>query len=302
MRTAQDGRGYIRVLAAAKLVESPRLYATFLLFLLSKLFEELPELGDAEKPKLVFFLDEAHLLFKDAPAALLERVEQVVRLIGSKGVSVYLVTPNQFDVPDAVSRELGNRVQHGLRAFTPAEQKRVKSAARTFRKNPSIDTEQAIMELGLGEALVSTLDFKGQPCMVERTLIRPPSSRVGPITNAERRAVIEASPVEGVYDKAEERVSAYEQLQKRGEEPAEAQAEAVEEKAKDTVGGSSSGFSTSLGKAIGRPGVPIATHLSENAVHPSSLHDGYLRQRRWPWWQTWLLILFIVLLYWLTRP
>ncbi len=200
MRTTRDGRGYISVLAADKLMESPRLYATFLLFLLSELFEKLPEVGDPDKPKLVFFFDEAHLLFNDAPKALLEKVEQVVRLIRSKGVGVYFVTQNPLDIPDTVSRQLGNRVQHALRAFTPLEQKAVKAAAHTFRKNPKIDTERAIMELGIGEALVSTLDAKGQPSMVERTLVRPPNSRVGPITDADRKAVINASPVRGEYD------------------------------------------------------------------------------------------------------
>ena len=196
-------------------MESPRLYATFLLFLLSELFEQLPEVGDPDKPKLVFFFDEAHLLFRDAPKALLEKVEQVVRLIRSKGVGVYFVTQNPLDIPDTVSRQLGNRVQHALRAFTPLEQKAVKAAATTFRKNPKIDTEQAIMQLGIGEALVSTLDEKGQPSMVERTLVQPPNSRVGPITEAERKAIINASPVKGVYDETEDRVSAYETLQKR---------------------------------------------------------------------------------------
>ncbi len=222
MRTARDGRGYISVLAADKLMESPRLYATFLLFLLSQLFEKLPEVGDPDKPKLVFFFDEAHLLFRDAPKALLEKVEQVVRLIRSKGVGVYFVTQNPLDIPDTVSRQLGNRVQHALRAFTPMEQKAVKAAATTFRKNPKIDTEQAIMQLGIGEALVSTLDEKGQPSMVERTLVRPPNSRVGPITDAERKAVINASPVRGEYDEREERESASEILQKRTEDRSEA--------------------------------------------------------------------------------
>ncbi|MGH6832988.1 MAG: helicase HerA-like domain-containing protein, partial [Methyloceanibacter sp.] len=166
MRTARDGRGYISVLAAERLMESPRLYATFLLFLLSELFEEMPEVGDPDKPKLVFFFDEAHLLFEDAPEALIDKVEQVVRLIRSKGVGVYFVTQNPLDIPDTVSRQLGNRIQHALRAFTPAEQKAVRSAAQTFRKNPKIDTEQAIMQLGIGEALVSSLDQKGQPTMV----------------------------------------------------------------------------------------------------------------------------------------
>ena len=194
MRTARDGRGYISVLAADKLMECPRLYATFLLWLLSELFEQLPEVGDPDKPKLVFFFDEAHLLFEDAPKALLEKVEQVVRLIRSKGVGVYFVTQNPLDIPDTVSRQLGNRVQHALRAFTPREQKAVKAAATTFRANPDFDTEKAIMELGIGEALVSTLDEKGQPSIVQRTLVRPPNSRVGPITDAERNKVIAAEP------------------------------------------------------------------------------------------------------------
>jgi uncharacterized protein len=215
MRTGRDGRGYISVLAADKLMSAPRLYATFLLFLLSELFEELPEVGDPDKPKLVFFFDEAHLLFRDAPKALLEKVEQVVRLIRSKGVGVYFVTQNPLDIPDNVSRQLGNRVQHALRAFTPAEQKAVRAAAQTFRKNPKIDTEQAIMELGIGEALVSTLDEKGQPTVAERTFVKPPNSRVGPITEEERKAVIAASPVKGVYDERHDRESAYEILNQR---------------------------------------------------------------------------------------
>src|SRR5262249_2981605 len=164
----------------------------FLLFLMSELFEELPEVGDPDKPKLLFFFDEAHLLFKDAPKALLEKVEQVVRLIRSKGVGIYFVTQNPLDIPDTVSRQLGNRVQHVLRGFTPLEQKAVTAAATTFRANPAFDTEKAIMELGIGEALVSTLDEKGQPTMVQKTLVKPPNSRVGPVTDAERKAVIRA--------------------------------------------------------------------------------------------------------------
>jgi uncharacterized protein len=218
MRTGRDGRGYIGVLAADRLMSAPRLYATFLLFLLSELFEELPEVGDPDKPKLVFFFDEAHLLFRDAPKALLEKVEQVVRLIRSKGVGVYFVTQNPLDIPDTVSRQLGNRIQHALRAFTPAEQKAVRAAAQTFRKNPKIDTEQAIMELGIGEALVSTLDEKGQPTVAEITWVKPPNSRVGPITEEERRAVIAESPVKGVYDERRDRESAYEILHKRTSE------------------------------------------------------------------------------------
>jgi DNA helicase HerA-like ATPase len=275
MRTTRDGRGYISVLAADKLMESPRVYATFLLFLLSDLFEKLPEVGDPDKPKLVFFFDEAHLLFKDAPKALLEKVEQVVRLIRSKGVGVYFVTQNPLDIPDTVSRQLGNRVQHALRAFTPLEQKAVKAAATTFRKNPKIDTEQAIMELGIGEALVSTLDAKGQPSMAERTLVRPPNSRVGPITEAERKAVINASPVRGVYDDAVERQSAHEILQRRTEERAAAGEAEQKEAAKRSGSGSrSDGFWTTLGKTIIRTGVPMATRVLEKALRSRTRGGG----------------------------
>src|SRR5262245_16119303 len=202
MRTARDGRGYISVLAADKLMESPRLYATFLLFLLSALFEQLPEVGDPDKPKLVFFFDEAHLLFNGAPKALLEKVEQVVRLIRSKGVGVYFVTQNPLDVPDKVLAQLGNRVQHALRAFTPRDRKAVEAAAKTFRQNPKLDTTTAITELGKGEALVSFLEGNGTPSIVERTMIRPPSARVGPITPEERQAVQAKSPLKGKYDQA----------------------------------------------------------------------------------------------------
>ncbi len=179
MRTTYDGQGFINILAADELMKSPRLYATFLLWLLSELFDEMPEVGDPDKPKLVFFFDEAHLLFDEAPKALLQKVEQVVRLIRSKGVGVYFVTQNPLDVPDSVSSQLGNRIQHALRAFSPREQRAVKAAASTFRQNPDLDTEKAIMELGVGEALVSTLMKKGEPSIVQRTLIRPPSSRLG---------------------------------------------------------------------------------------------------------------------------
>ena len=215
MRTDRDGRGCINILAADKLIANPRLYATFLLWMLSELFETLPEIGDPDRPKLVFFFDEAHLLFNDAPKALLEKIEQVVRLIRSKGVGVYFVTQNPLDVPDSVLAQLGNRVQHALRAFTPRDQKAVKSAADTFRPNPKLDTSQVIMELGKGEALASFLEGNGVPSMVERTMIRPPSARIGPVTDAERKAVIANSPVKGKYDTAIDPDSAYEILQKR---------------------------------------------------------------------------------------
>jgi DNA helicase HerA-like ATPase len=271
----RDGRGNISVLSADRLMESPRLYATFLLFLLSELFEEMPEVGDPDKPKLVFFFDEAHLLFKDAPKALLEKVEQVVRLIRSKGVGVYLVTQNPLDIPDTVSRQLGNRIQHALRAFSPTEQKAVKAAATTFRANPAFDTEKAIMELGIGEALVSTLDEKGQPTIVQKTLVRPPSSRVGPITDTEREAVINASPVEGVYDEAEDRESAYEILQKRTAEHTQAEAEAgSDDQAKTKAAGGASrsdGFWTTFGKQIIRSVVPAATRMLEQSIKRGTL-------------------------------
>ncbi len=215
MRKDAEGRGFISILAADKLMATPALYATFLLWLLNALFETLPEVGDPPKPKLVFFFDEAHLLFNEAPRALLERIERIARLIRSKGVGVYFVTQNPLDVPDTVSSQLGNRIQHALRAFTPREQKAVKAAAATFRPNPELDTERVIMELGVGEALVSTLQGKGEPSIVQRTLIRPPSSRLGPLSAEERRAVIAASPVNGVYDQALDRASAHEMLTQR---------------------------------------------------------------------------------------
>jgi hypothetical protein len=219
MKTGRDGRGMINILVADKLMTSPRLYATFLLWLLSELFEELPEVGDPPKPKLVFFFDEAHLLFNDAPKALLEKIEQVVRLIRSKGVGVYFVTQNPLDVPDKVLAQLGNRVQHALRAFTPRDQKAVNAAAETFRPNPDLDTSKVITELGKGEALVSFLEGNGTPTMVERVLIRPPSARIGTITPDERKAISAKSPVRGKYDEAIDRESAHEKLQKRvGEE------------------------------------------------------------------------------------
>ena len=230
MRVTRDGRGYMNVLAADKLINSPMLYATFLLWLLSELFEELPEVGDPEKPKLVFFFDEAHLLFADAPPGLLQKIEQTVKLIRSKGVGVYFVTQNPLDVPESVLAQMGNRVQHALRAYTPREQKAVQTAASTFRPNPKFKTEQAITELGKGEALVSVLDPKGVPTIVERTLIRPPSSRLGPITPEERAGLLRNSPVYGEYDKADDRESAYEKLQEMAGKRAEAAAQEREAK------------------------------------------------------------------------
>ena len=215
MATDTQGRGRINVLAADKLMESPRLYATFLLWLLSELFQELPEVGDLDKPKLVFFFDEAHLLFDEAPDALIAKVEQVVRLIRSKGVGVYFVTQNPLDVPDKVSAQLGNRIQHALRAFTPREQKAVRTAAETFRQNPAFSTEEAITQLAVGEALVSMLHGKGVPTMVQRTLVRPPEARVGPLKPDERATLVNTSPLAGKYDEAVDRFSAYEKLRGR---------------------------------------------------------------------------------------
>jgi DNA helicase HerA-like ATPase len=228
MRTATDGRGIISILAADQLMQSPRLYATFLLWMLSELFEELPEVGDPDKPRLVFFFDEAHLLFDDAPKALIDKVEQVVKLVRSKGVGVYFVTQNPIDIPDSVLSQLSNRVQHALRAYTPRDQKAVRVAAETFRVNPEFDTEEAITQLAVGEALVSVLEDKGIPSIVQRTFIRPPFSRVGTITAEERKAVIAASPMDGVYDTMVDRESAYEVLTRKAKKAAE-QAGAAEE-------------------------------------------------------------------------
>jgi uncharacterized protein len=212
MRTTRDGRGYVNIIAAEKLVSSPMLYATFLLWLMSELFQTLPEVGDPEKPSLVFFFDEAHLLFADAPAGLLKKIEQTVKLIRSKGVGIYFVTQNPLDIPDSVLAQLGNRVQHALRAYAPRDQQAVKAAATTFRANPKFNTEKAITELGKGEALVSVLDPKGVPTIVERSFIRPPSGQLGPVTSAQRQATIAASPVAGKYEAMIDRESAYEKL------------------------------------------------------------------------------------------
>ncbi|TCU62815.1 hypothetical protein EDE08_12245 [Bradyrhizobium sp. R2.2-H] len=243
MKTDSDGRGMVNILVADKLMESPRLYATFLLWLLSELFEELPEAGDLPKPKLVFFFDEAHLLFNDAPKALMDKIEQVVRLIRSKGVGVYFVTQNPIEVPDKVLAQLGGRVQHALRAFTPRDQKAVAAAAQTFRPNPKLDTAKVITELGKGEALVSFLEGNGTPSMVERVMIRPPSARIGPITPDERKAIMAASPVKGKYDTAVDSESAYEMLQKRIADTAAT--------ADSPAGGSGGGILGQIGSIVG---------------------------------------------------
>ena len=222
LQTDENGNGIINILASNKLMESPRIYATFLLWLLSELFEQLPEAGDPEKPKLVFFFDEAHLLFDNAPKALQEKIEQVARLIRSKGVGVYFVSQNPLDIPDEVLGQLGNRIQHALRAYTPRDQKAVKAAAQTFRTNPLLDTETEITELGVGEALISFLDEKGRPNIVEKALIRPPFSQIGPIEMPERQRIIQSSLVYGIYEKSVDRESAYEMLKKRAEQASKA--------------------------------------------------------------------------------
>jgi DNA helicase HerA-like ATPase len=251
MQTDSRGRGVINILAAEKLMSAPKLYATLLLWLLSELFEHLPEAGDPEKPKLVFFFDEAHLLFNDAPPALLEKVEQVVRLIRSKGVGVYFVTQNPLDIPDTVLAQLGNRVQHALRAFTPRDQKAVSTAATTLRSNPKLDVEKAITELAVGEALVSMLDENGAPTVVERAFIVPPGSRLGPVSAEERKAIMRESMVAGVYDETVDRESAYEKLTARH---AQAQAEPAPGAADQKSGGILDRIGDLLGGSTGPRG------------------------------------------------
>ena len=258
MKSTYDGRGFVNLLAADKLFQNPRLYATFLLWLLTKLWEEMPEVGDQDKPKLVFFFDEAHLLFDEAPKALLERVEQVARLIRSKGVGVYFITQNPLDVPDTVSSQLGNRIQHALRAYTPREQRAVRAAAETFRPNPELDAERVILELKVGEALVSFLENKGEPSIVQRTLIRPPNGRIGPMSAAERQEARSRSPVEGKYDEAVDRESAHEMLQKRAAQiaeqrkAAEAEAEAKKGSWANVIFGRGPRGGRSLGEQVAR--------------------------------------------------
>ncbi len=220
MQTDENGHGILNILAADQLINSPQVYATFLLWLLAELFEQLPEVGDPDKPRLVLFFDEAHLIFDDAPDALLDKIEQVVRLIRSKGVGVYFITQNPLDIPDTVLAQLGNRIQHALRAYTPHEQKAVRTAAQTFRANPELDTIKVIADLGVGEALVSTLDEKGRPNMVQRTLICPPHSQIGPITPQQRKALMSNSLISGVYEQEIDRESAYEILKSRAEQAA----------------------------------------------------------------------------------
>lgn len=280
MQTGDDGRGVINILAADKLLAAPKLYATFLLWLLSEFYETLPEVGDLDKPKLVFFFDEAHLLFDDAPDALLTKIEQVVRLVRSKGVGVYFVSQNPLDIPDIVLGQLGNRVQHALRAFTPRDQKAVKAAATTFRVNPALDTEAAILELGVGEALISVLDEKGTPTIVRRALIAPPESKLGAITPQERQAVIRGSSFYGHYENAVDRDSAYEMLKQRA---AQIQPELEEVPAQpsamagvmDMAGGLLGAFAKSAARSIG---TQVAREISRGLL--GGIFGGGTRRRR----------------------
>jgi hypothetical protein len=268
MQTA-NGKGVVNILAADKLMHSPKLYATFLLWMLAELFENLPEVGDPEKPKLVFFFDEAHLLFDEAPKALLEKIEQVVRLIRSKGVGVYFVTQNPLDIPESVLGQLGNRVQHALRAFTPKDQKAVKSAAETMRPNPKLRIEQAITELGVGEALVSLLDEKGRPGITERAFVVAPGSRLGPIQDAERQELIAGSAIAGHYEKKVDRESAYEKLKAR---TAEMQAQAPE--AKPASGGAGSVLSDVIFGKTGPRGGKQSKGILESAAQSAARAIG----------------------------
>jgi uncharacterized protein len=280
MQTDSSGRGMINILAADKLMNYPKLYSTFLLWILSELFEHLSEIGDPEKPKLVFFFDEAHLLFNDAPKPLLEKIEQVVRLIRSKGVGVYFVTQNPLDIPETVLGQLGNRVQHALRAFTPRDQKAVRAAAQTMRANPDFNTEKAIMELSVGEALVSLLDENGRPAMVERAFILPPASRIGPATEAERQSIIKSSGLFGNYEQILDRESAYEIINRRTAE-ARATSEAEAEPERGRPGGAGADVMDILGDMLlsrtgprggHRPG--ILESMAKTAARSIGSHVG----------------------------
>ncbi len=277
MQTDAQGRGIINILAADKLMNAPRLYSTFLLWMLSELFEHLPEVGDLDKPKMAFFFDEAHLLFDEAPKPLLQKIEQVVRLIRSKGVGIYFVTQNPLDIPDTVLGQLGNRVQHALRAYTPRDQKAVQAAAETFRPNPLVNTAQAITELGVGEALVSFLDEKGRPNMVERGYVLTPASQIGPISAEERRALIASSLVAGVYEQAIDRESAYERLKGRAvQQPQAAPAPAsqpVPAPADDNAWGASAGRSAPAPASTSRPSGGARMPQPQPAPQPQSQQD-----------------------------
>ena len=276
--TTRGGQGRINILAADRLMQSPRLYATYLLWLLSELFEDLPEVGDPDKPKFVFFFDEAHLLFSDAPKALIDKVEQVARLIRSKGVGVYFITQNPDDVPDDILGQLGNRVQHALRAYTPRDQKALKAAAETFRPNDRFDTEEAIRDVGVGEALVSTLEKKGVPSVVERTLIRPPSSRLGPLEAAERQDILAQSPIAGLYEEAKDRHSAFEALKQRAEaaaaEAEREEAAAEEAKAREFKTARRYSAGASPGRTRSRRNDTIGETLVKEVIRSATSRSG----------------------------
>lgn len=278
MRLDENGHGMVNILASDKLMGAPGLYATFLLWLLSELFEELPEVGDPDKPKLVFFFDEAHLLFDDAPKVLVDKVEQVARLIRSKGVGVYFITQNPADIPEDILGQLGNRVQHALRAFTARDRKNLRLAAETYRENPAFDTETAIREVGVGEALTSMLERKGAPGMVERTLIRPPGSQLGPITDAERKAVMEASPMAGKYETLLDRKSAFEILQARAAKAAAEAEEAEPEEQDDTRSVSEREYSAARRYSGSRVGRSSARSVRKQDSFASAMSEAVIKE------------------------
>ena len=281
MRVDQNGRGLVSLLAAAKLMSNPRLYSTFLLWLMTELFEKLPEIGDPEKPKLVFFFDEAHLLFDNASKALIERIEQVVRLIRSKGVGVYFCTQNPLDMPETVLAQLSNRIQHALRAYTPRETQAVKVAASTFRPNPDFDTMEAIKNLATGQALVSTLQEKGVPSVVQITMIKPPASQIGAITVAEREQLLAVSPIAGVYEAENDRDSAFETLSRASEQAAEQQVNPKPEQ-QNSFWGNIFGVNSNRGRqSVGEAAVKSVTRSAANSIgrFVVKLGENYLRQR-----------------------
>lgn len=277
MRLSPDGRGLVNILAADKLMASPRLYSTFLLWLLSELFEELPEVGDPEKPRLVFFFDEAHLLFDDAPKVLIDKVEQVARLIRSKGVGVYFITQSPADVPEDILGQLGNRIQHALRAFTARDQRNLKLAAETYRENPDFSTEDAIREVGVGEAVTSLLERKGIPGVVQRTLIRPPSSQLGPITEAERREILSQSDLSSKYNDRVDRHSAYEILQKRAEEAAE-HAAIAEAQAEEDPAPMAREFNAARRYSGGRVGRSTSRSIRQRDSFASAMSEAVIKE------------------------
>ncbi|WP_170508495.1 helicase HerA-like domain-containing protein [Ruegeria arenilitoris] len=278
MRLDENGHGMVNILASDKLMGAPGLYATFLLWLLSELFEELPEVGDPDKPKLVFFFDEAHLLFDDAPKVLVDKVEQVARLIRSKGVGVYFITQNPADIPEDILGQLGNRVQHALRAFTARDRKNLRLAAETYRENPAFDTETAIREVGVGEALTSMLERKGAPGMVERTLIRPPGSQLGPIADAERKAVMEVSPMAGKYETLLDRKSAFEILQARAAKAAAEAEEAEPEEQDDTRSVSEREYSAARRYSGSRVGRSSARSVRKQDSFASAMSEAVIKE------------------------